>query len=281
MAELEFRKVFHIFLRVEVTTPYIMATKLKKILLSPAAKKVYLAFALLFALFLVCNDLILPWYVNTGGIVTVPPVVGKHFEDAVKLLDSLGLEGRKGEVRMDREHAEGIVIIQNPPESSRVKHGRRVYLTLSGGELKVSVPNLKGRTIRDAKFALEREGLKLGAIEYQSSDEYPANTIIAQRVAANASVKRDGYVSVVVSLGRTTEKVPVPDLTNRTLQEAEKILASLGLRVGNTTYVPSPDLLPNTIVQQFPLAGELVEGGQAVDLFVVEAGAINKEVLEN
>ena len=281
MEELEFRKVFHIFLRVSVSILYIMATKLKKLLLSSAAKKVYLVVALLFALFLVCNDLILPWYVNTGGIVTVPPVVGRSFDDAVKLLDSLGLEGRKGDVRMDREHAEGIVIIQNPPESSRVKHGRRVYLTLSGGELKVSVPNIKGRTIRDAKFALEREGLKLGAIEYESSDEYPANTIISQRLPANASVKRDAYVSVVVSLGRTTEKVPIPDLTNKTLLEAEKILLSLGLRVGNTTYVPSPDLLPNTIVQQFPLAGELVEVGQAVDLFIVEAGAKNTNTLEN
>lgn len=258
-----------------------VAGKLTTILLSTTAKKIYLALAFLLVLFFVCNDMLIPWYVKGRGVVEVPSVSGLPYDQAEKLLDSIGLSPRKGDVRLDRNLPEGIVIIQNPLSGSIVKHGRRVYLTVSGGEVAVAVPNLKGRTIRDAKFALEREGLKLGAIEYRPSDDLPQSTIIAQDVAPGQQVKRDRYVSVVVSQGRISEKLPVPDLNGKTFTEAQKLLTALGLKLGNVTLVPSPELLPNTIVQQFPLAGEFVDHGQAIDLFVVQGGEKPKESLEN
>jgi beta-lactam-binding protein with PASTA domain len=253
----------------------------KRIFLSPGAKKVYLVVAILIALFLVCNNVLIPLYVNQGGIITVPSVVGMKFESAQHLLDSLGFETRKGDVRMDREHPAGVVIIQNPQEGNKVKKGRRVYLTVSGGELLVAVPNIKGRTLRDARFALEKEGLKLGGVEYQASEEFPANTIIQQGLAPGAKVKRDVYVSVVASQGSASQKVAIPDITGKTLTEATTLLVQAGLKVGNVTYVPSLELLPNTVVDQYPRVGEMVPLGQAVDLFVVQGGEKKKEQLEN
>ena len=237
--------------------------------------------AILAALFFVCNDVLLPWYVNTGEPIEVPSVIGMKFEEAEKLINSLGLEARKGDVRMDKEHPAGSVVIQNPSEGSKVKRGRRVYLTVSGGELLVLVPNIKGRTLRDAKFALEREGLNLGAIEYQSSDQYPLNTIIEQHVTPGTKVKRNVFISVVASQGLVSEKVTVPDLNGKTFVDAQKLLINSGLKLGNITYVPSPDLLPNTVVQQFPIAGELVMNGQAVDIFVVQATDKKDGLFEN
>ena len=214
----------------------------------------------------------MPWYATSGGVITVPPVVGMKIDEAMKLLDSLGFEPRKGDIRMDRENPAGFVIIQNPLEKAIVKKGRRVYLTISGGEIMVSVPNLKGRTLRDARFMLEREGLKLGAIEYQQSDDYPENTVVEQNIYAGAKVKRDIYVSVVISQGSFAEKISVPDVTGKTLFEAGKILLNIGLKSGNITYVPSPDMLPNTVVDQYPRSGEMVVKGQPIDLIVVQGG---------
>src|SRR5437867_2608497 len=228
-----------------------MVLGLKNFLRSARAKKIFLFLSFLLVLFIVCNDFLLPWYVKSGGNVDVPGVVGQTFEDARRILDSRGLEAKKGDVRMDREHAAGIVIIQNPAEGSNVKRGRRVYLTISGGEVLVDVPNIKGRTVRDAKFALEREGLKLGGIEYQPSDQFPANTIVEQLISPGTKVKRDKYVSVIVSQGVMAEKVTVPDLHGKNLTESEKILVSTGLKIGNISYVPSSYLLPNIGVDQF------------------------------
>jgi serine/threonine-protein kinase len=241
---------------------------------------VFLLLLLFFILFFLCNDVILPWYVNQGGIVEVPSVTGVSFDAAMKALSARGLEGRKGDVRLDKDHPAGIVIIQSPFPGDKVKKGRRVYLTVSGGEQLASVPAVKGRTLRDAKFALERQGLKLGAVDYRPSDSFPQNTVVEQSPGPGATMKRDGFVSVVVSQGSTFEKTPVPEVTGKSLTEAKALLAASGLRLGNITYIPSAELLPNTVVEQFPRKGDLVPAGQAVDLFVVQGGEKHKEIIE-
>ncbi len=258
-----------------------MQKNVRRFLTSRNAKRTYLVLAFCLVMFFVCNDILLPWYVNSGGIIEVPAAVGQPYDKAEETINAVGLEAMKGDVRMDREHPAGTVILQNPVEGSKVKRGRRVYLTVSGGEILVAVPNLNGRTLRDAKYALEREGLRLGAIEYRSSDQYPLNTIMEQLTPFGAKVKHDAYVSVVISQGLTTEKIAVPDLSGKNLTEAEKILNAVSLKVGNITFVPSPDLLPNTILQQFPPAGELVMNGQPVDLIIIQAGDKKKELFEN
>jgi beta-lactam-binding protein with PASTA domain len=258
-----------------------MANPLVKLLKSPTGKKFLFGLVAFILLFLGFNDLLMPWYVRKGGIQEVPPVVGMSFNDAKHRLDSLGFETRQGDIRMDREHPAGIVIAQNPLNGDKVKHGRRVYLTVSGGEIRVAVPNLKGRTMRDAKFALEREGLKLGTIDYATSEDFPASTVFGQSIPPETNVKRDTYVSITVSQGSSMQKVGVPDITGKTLPDAEALLVSVGLKKGNVTYIASSDMLPNTVVDQYPRVGEMVLVGQAVDLFVVQEGEKHKDVLEN
>lgn len=257
-----------------------MAWDLKKIIKSNRAKKVFLVLILFFVLFFVCNDFVIPWYVNRGGIVLVPSVVGKNVDDALQELNSVGLEGRKGDTRPAKDQPVGEVIIQNPQAGETVKKGRRVYLTISGGEQLVAVPDVKGRTLRDAHFALEREGLKLGGVDYQPSDTFPQNTVVEQSAIPGTRVKRDHYVSLVVSQGAVSQKVKVPDIGGKPLNEATALLKAMGLQVGNITYLQSSTLLPNTVVEQFPRAGELVTTGQSIDLFIVQGGEKKKEIFE-
>lgn len=236
-------------------------------------KKIFLGIALFFLLFVVCNDFLLPWYVEHGSTVEVPDVVGRNLAEATLLLDSVGLEGREGDVRPDPEHPAGTVVVQNPIAGHPVKKGRRVYLTLSGGEVTVSVPGIRGRTLRDATFLLERTGLRIGEVSHQPSDDYPVNTIIEQSRAPGATVRKETRIGVIVSLGPVSLHIAVPDATGKSLTEAKKLLEAAGISVGNVTYIPSPDLLPNTVIEQYPHPGELVEAGQAVDLVVVQGAA--------
>lgn len=243
-------------------------------------KKIFLGIALFFLLFVVCNDLILPWYVEHGSTIEVPDVVGMSLDDATRALDSLGLEGRKGDVRTDREHPEGTVVVQNPLAGHAVKKGRRVYLTVSGGEESVNVPSIRGRTLRDATFLLERTGLRLGEVSHEPSEDYPVNTIIEQGHVPGGKVRKDTRINVTVSLGAVSTSVAVPALAGKSLSEAKRILEQAGIALGNVTYIPSADLLPNTVIEQYPQAGELVEAKQAVDLVVVQGAAKDKEPSE-
>jgi beta-lactam-binding protein with PASTA domain len=233
-------------------------------------KKFIIGLALFLLLFVVCNDFLLPWYVEHGSTIEVPDLVGRTLEEASSALDSVGLEARKGDVRPDKEHPAGIVIVQNPTAGHAVKKGRRVYLTLSGGEELVVIPSVRGRTLRDATFLLERTGLRIGEITHETSDDYPLNTIVSQGRDPGTEARKGGRIDVTVSLGPQALSVLVPQLIGRPLSEARRALDSAGIPLGNITTIPSSDLLPNTVIEQYPHSGELVGRDQAVDLVVVQ-----------
>lgn len=223
-------------------------------------------------LFLLLNYVVLPAYVNHGSRVTVPSVLGMPLDEAKQALESAGLRIVLGGSKPDPSIAPGLIIQQIPAAQAVVKEGRRVYVTISGGEVQVPVPSLRGRSLRDARFALERFGLKLGSVSYDTSDTFPENTIIYQSASVDTRVPKGSPVNIVVSRGRILTQAVVPLVVGKTLGEAEQILAEVGLTVGNITYQQSFDLVPNTIVDQYPRQGESAKPGQPVDLFVVKVG---------
>jgi serine/threonine-protein kinase len=91
-------------------------------------------------------------------------------------------------------------------------------------------------------------------------------------MAAGTSVKKGSSIRVTMSLGDGTGRVTVPELVGKSVQESQNLLAQKGLKVGNITYQMNPELVPNTILTQFPHPGDQVAMGQAIDLFVVQPG---------
>lgn len=237
---------------------------------------IFLGIAIVF--FVLMNYAALPWYVKHGGTLQVPNVTGLPIAEAREILIRAELQPIEGDTRADPEQPVGTVVFQNPPPQSVVKKGRRVYVTTSVGEVLVVVPQLRGRSLRDARFALERYGLKLGGIAYEGSDQYPENTIVAQSVGADMKISKGSRVGVMVSSGPRGTGTVVPNTVGRTLAESERLLQGAGLNVGNVTYQLSYELIPNTVVEQFPRAGETAFAGQKVDLFVVKVGKPTEEI---
>lgn len=235
-------------------------------------KKPAIILAILLVVFYLFNNVLMPRYVQQGKTTKVPNVVGKALDQAFKTLADAGLVGKKADTRTDKQYPEGTVVVQNPPSDEEVKFGRGVYLTVSGGEPLVIVPGLRGLTLRAATFSLEKSGLAMGTIRYEVSEEYPQGNVIDQDTPENAKVPNGRIVNLVVSQGKSGDQLPVPDLTKRTFSEAEKLLILGGLRVGNITYQVNAELLPNTVIDQFPKPGQLVPTGQAVDLVVAQKG---------
>lgn len=242
-----------------------------------ADRRLYIIAGSILGLFLLVNYVVLPVYVNHGSRVTVPGVVGMPYEEAQKTLEGAGLRIMHGDTKPDPAFAPGLVIVQNPAAKAEVKEGRRVYVTISGGEIQVPVPSLRGRSMRDARFALERFGLKLGSVRYDTSDTFPENTIIDQSAATDTRLTKGMSVNITVSKGKLVSAALVPLLIGKTLNEAERILTGAGLKIGNISYQQSFDLVPNTVVDQFPRQGEATAAGQAVDLFVIRMGRPSEE----
>ena len=240
-------------------------TKLKKII-RPLGIVVVIAFILV----VLIDNFIMPSYVQRGKTTTVPDVIGLPIGEAKKKLLAIGLEPKEAEYKTDKRYKIGTVILQNPNAESEVKYGRGIYLTISGGEEFVDVPNLRGKSIREAVFNLERCGLKLGSISYEPSEDIFPNTIIRQEIQPNKKVTSGSQIDIIVSQGRSTDMRSVPDVSSKTLTEAEKMLTNRGFRIGKITYQINLELLPNTILEQYPRAGILMQLGTVVDLIVAQ-----------
>ncbi len=223
-------------------------------------------------LFFLFDDVLMPYYVQKGKTTHVPSVVGMFLAEAKKTLLDAGLEPKEAEFKPDKFNKAGTVLLQNPIAGSEVKFGRGVYLTISGGEEYIEIPNLKGKSLREAEFNLERYGLRLGKISYEPSEEMFENTIMRQDPAAGVKTKSGVIIDVVVSQGKSTDKHVIPNIVLKTHTEAEKILAAEGFHIGKVTYQINLDLLPNTVLEQSPKAGELGQTGQGIDLIVAQRG---------
>lgn len=225
---------------------------------------------ILVSAFILVDDVVMPRYVQLGKTLKVPNVVGLPIADAMKVLKDAGLQPKEAEHKQDRHYPVGTVIGQNPPANAEVKSERGVYLTISGGEKMVVVPNIQAKSIREATFTLERYGLILGNIQYEPSDNFFENTIMSQEPTAGTKVSLHSMVHVIVSQGRAGEKEVVPNVVGKTLSEAEKFLTQSGFTLGKVTEQVSLNLLPHTVLEQYPHAGELAPKGQPIDLIIAQ-----------
>ena len=246
---------------------------MKKLIRNSLLRKLLYIFLGIILFIVILDNFLMPWYVSSPE-TSVPEVIGLQTPEAINLLEDKGFDPVISDTSYGLQVPVGEIFLQKPDAGSVVKEGRTVYLFVSGGVKTIAVPLLKGKSILDAKFALERLGLKLGRIERIPSSQ-PEDMIFDQQFADGTMLKQGEFVGVTVSAGRGGGSILVPDLIGMSLSEARKILADSSLTIGKINYQPSSTLLPNTILDQYPSGGNTLNQGDAVDLFVTKPGDSN------
>jgi len=182
------------------------------------------------AYFLV-DAVIMPSYTRHGVSVEVPDVENRSFREAKKRVESRGLRVKREVGRFNPNVPRETVVDQNPLPNSDVKPGRRVYLTVNAGEAPVvSIPDLNGISIREAKNRISSLGLKTGTIEPDSLPSPYPNTITRQRPKPGDSLKTGGVVDLWYSTGLGSDSVQVPNVEGRTVKQARSRLMDRRLR---------------------------------------------------
>ena len=88
-----------------------------------------------------------------------------------------------------------------------MEKGDTITIVVSLGPEELSVPNLLGFALKDAKKIIEKDGLVLGSVSYDYSEIYKEGTVINQNPVAGAgSIKKGDTVNVVVSKGKSQKK---------------------------------------------------------------------------
>ncbi|MBU0518246.1 PASTA domain-containing protein [bacterium] len=217
---------------------------------------------------LLVDQVVMPYYTRNGEELEVPDIVELKVEQADSVLRRHGFELVEEREQYDWTYPEGTVIAQNPEPFSITKRGRRIYVTVSIGEKLSVMPNLVGKSARDAMFTTQKEGLNLTEEDfgYEYSNYYPATVVMAQSIPPGTKLRRDTPLHMTVSLGTLPNEFKVPDVVGQTLERAKKQILMAGLEIGEVIFEYHPDLLPNTVMSQSPKPNEKSEQGAFIDL---------------
>ncbi|HLA65668.1 MAG TPA: Stk1 family PASTA domain-containing Ser/Thr kinase [Candidatus Saccharimonadales bacterium] len=101
------------------------------------------------------------------------------------------------------------VISTDPVAGTPVHPGQTVHMVVSGGPQQVKVPDMIGQTRDEANATLTANGLNLGRITSQPSDQ-PAGEVISTFPTAGTSVNKGSPVDLVLSGGPTPSPSPTP-----------------------------------------------------------------------
>ncbi len=210
---------------------------------------------------LLIDSVIMPRYTNFNQGVTVPDVTKISLDEAEELLTSIGLRHEVLDRRAHSAYPANYIIDQSPSALQLVKPNRKIYLTVNTAVTpQTVVPDVVNMSYRNAEIQLQNQGLTVGTISYESSRF--RNTIMRQSVAPGDTVDRGTVVNLVVSDGLGTRVVSVPDIVGKSYSEAQRMILSSGLRVGEVRFQPSRDEAPNTVLSFSPQEEELTEGEQ-------------------
>lgn len=205
-------------------------------------------------LYLLTDYLLMPLYTRKWQKVNVPDVTRYSQRVAAKMLKNNGLQLVVKEEKFDINYPPGYVLFQNPEPGSRVKRGRRIYLTVGKGYRTIEMPRLISEPLRDALFILTKNQLVVGKIDSNYSLKSPG-VVFAQSVSPGELVPVETKIDLHVSLGTDPEKILVPELIGKSREDALIEINLTGLVLGGYEYQFTDKILPNTVLGQIPAQG--------------------------
>lgn len=212
-------------------------------------------------------------YTRHGDVFVVPDFYGKtveqltenHFDEFFELvvIDSV----------FDNTHDKGVILMQNPSVGSKVKQGRKVYLTVVAQmPEKTIMPNLKNLSLRQAMVTLEMNKLKVERLEYV--DHFARNAVIDQliddeTIEAGTEINTGTSIVLQVGKGRMRVKAHLPLLIALKPEQVKRSLHYASLNLGKEYFLDGEDLNHARVYKTQPdlLESQTIELGERIDVW--------------
>jgi len=212
-------------------------------------------------------------YTNHGCEIEVPQITGLYPNEATNLLASMNLQLEVVDSTFSKKVPLGTIVEQNPPEESKVKEGRAIYVVINATtHRQVILPELHDISYRQAENILRQLGLQVGEILFEPS-EY--RDLVLDIRAGDLSLEtgtklNEGTIlTMVVGQGRGTEMVSVPDVAGLKLTEVRSLLLTYHLTIGCVEYDMEPTAENResyVVYSQHPQSGVSVLEGSSVQI---------------
>ncbi len=206
-------------------------------------------------------------FFNRGsGNVIVPDFRGKHTSEVMKIKPR-DIEIVTRDNKYDDRVPKDCVIAQYPEAGTLVKPGKQILLTISMGVQKVNVPDLAGKSMHDADIALSNAQLFMGNTAYISSDN-ATNRIITQSPLPTEEYGINKNVDLLVSLGKKTETLPLPNIVGANLEAGKTKLKAMGFNIGRTYSKPDSSKAKYQVISTSPAPYVMLKKGETINILV-------------
>ena len=197
---------------------------------------------ILFLILWLIDSCVMPPYVHSIGTIKVPNITGLSLKKADDIVKNSKL--RVADVRevYNETVPKGYIISQLPFAGSEVREGRRLYITVSRGIEKITVPYVIGKLERVAWIDIMRLGFNIGNIEYVERDDKPDGVVLAQYPHYGVNLPYGATINLIVSQAPPEAEISLFE-GDITLQEARNLASqnSLILIVINPELIETLD----------------------------------------
>ena len=234
----------------------------------------------------------LGWITKHGEYLTVPAVLGKNTEEAIKLLEKQGFDVEIQDSIFTDTAARGIVLKQLPDANATVKINRTVFLTVNRvTPPMIDMPKLEGQSLAFALDILQRNHLKLGDTTFRP--DFQVGTVLEQqyngeRIPEKAKVQWGSRISLVIGGGLDNQQFIVPSLLGLTYSEAKALLEANGISIGAILTDPGVKDTANAFVyKQNPERFDeekkprYIQSGQLMDIWLSAIMKVPTDSLDN
>ncbi len=196
-------------------------------------------------------------------------VKGLTVAEARTELSKIGLGLYEQGTQASEQYEKGQIMSQDVEEGTEVDIHTTINVYVSTGAGEIKIPNIVGYDSEAAMNMLTDQGFVPNR-KYEYSDTAASGKVISQDPAGDTAAKKGDTVTLVVSQGK--EAVAVPDVYNRSQEEATNMLTQAGLTVTSTTTEPSDTVPKGNVINQSIPSGKYVDRGTGVTL-VISSGS--------
>ncbi|MDO9175378.1 MAG: PASTA domain-containing protein, partial [Actinomycetota bacterium] len=196
----------------------------------------------------------------------MPAVVGALLEEGTTVLDEAGLQVNPPVIANDPAFPPGAIVLTEPAAGTTVQRGQAVTIYYNPVLTPFALEEMAGKTQEDAVLLLQGQGL-VPKVVTEDNPDVEAGVVIRTEPPAGTMVQQGDEIVVVVSAA--ANEVSVPPVAGLSQADANATLTTAAYEFVVTVELEaSPDVQAGVAIRTDPAAGELVEKGSPVTLFV-------------
>ncbi len=214
--------------------------------------------------------IIMPIILKSGSEITAPNLIGLKVDDAKNILRGVNFKLLQDSAEFNMDFPENTISFQYPGPGTKIKPGRRIRVIVSLGTRPISMPNVVGKSRRDAGYVIKALGFSLVKYEWVHSNEYLRGIVAGQYPEEGQEIPENIEVILSVSDGLPETKFVMPNLIELSYTAAMDSLKTYNFDISkvNIEREQTPELLPETVIDQHPDPGTPIHINSVIDLVI-------------